>query len=117
MATRKTGRVFVMTYEVFALDVWGNAQDGFTVNDRFRAGSIEVEVDEIEISPGRTHITPTNKDIVETLIDDGYLKQHVSASMIEFNGVSDETLYLESTSDGEPLFQLEWVSTVENMNP
>lgn len=27
-------------WEVWALDVWGNEEDGYTVNDRRRAGSI-----------------------------------------------------------------------------
>ena len=34
----------VKTYEVWAYDVWGNAEDGFDVNDRSRIDTITISV-------------------------------------------------------------------------
>ena len=67
------------TYEVLSLDVWGNASDGYEVNDQHRAGQV--------------YIQPTEDDlgIVLALIRDGFLNEEAES---HFNAgglsVSDE---------------------------
>ena len=44
--TIPTGRRLRQFYDVIALDVWGNYEDGYTINDERRVGGLIVPVDE-----------------------------------------------------------------------
>jgi hypothetical protein len=125
MAERKTGKQYTITYIVWCLDVVGgppedpdddNEDWGYEVNDRRRCGEIEVEADETEYNVGTAHAFvshhPTDEAIVQSLIDNGLFKSSVTPDMVDIDGESDEVLDLESTKDGEPLFQLEFESSV-----
>jgi len=149
MATRLTGRKFIVRYTVWCLDVLGHGPDecssayncpcvgtdddgeeihdpdefnhgecdvGFEVNDRNRCGEIEVEVDEEEYNAGTpqafTGHSPDDDDIVQSLINAGLLKPNVTSKDVEIDGDSDEHLAVDDASDGRPLFQLEYESSV-----
>ena len=49
------------TYKVCTLDVWGNSEDGFDVNDQFAAGSIELSAE------------MSDSEILQKLADEGFL--------------------------------------------
>jgi hypothetical protein len=36
-------KTLTIKYDVFTYDVWGNARDGWDVNDRYRQGSVSIE--------------------------------------------------------------------------
>jgi hypothetical protein len=62
------------------------------VNDRYRCGAIEVNGSD-------------DKTIVQALIDAAYLKPD-ALDCIDIDG-DEDTLFLEDSQTGEPVFQLE----------
>jgi len=94
----------------------GECDAEYTVNNMHRCGSIEVEADEVEYNIGSSHAftshAPDDDAIVQALIDNGHFKPSVKPNDVEFEGEWDATLFLESTKDGEPLFHLEYESSI-----
>jgi len=94
----------------------GECDAEYTVNNMHRCGSIEVEAAETEYNVGTSHAFtshhPEDADLVQALIDSGHFKPTVTPDMVEIEGESDGTLYLESSKDGEPLFHLEFEHAV-----
>lgn len=81
-----------LTYTVWSLDVWGNAEDGYDINDRCKVGS--VELDESLESAG----------VLAALSEAGY----VHAALCVVSDDSDEfNLYIESAHTSRPLLTLE----------
>ena len=87
----KRGRVFVK-YDVWSLDVWGNARDGFEVNDRQRCGSIMVS------------ILAEDKDVIRAL-----KRADLLSRRCHFNSFRVDDTGIESAKTGEPIYQLERV--------
>lgn len=95
-------------YKVWTLDVWGNAEDGFDVNDRREAGVISVKTDRHNKS-GSWDIS--NKAIVRALVEGNYLRSgHINdiTREIDIDGEDDGVLNVDDNGTGEPLFQLEY---------
>jgi hypothetical protein len=65
---RRSGRT--EKYEVRSLDVWGNARDGFEVNNSFRAGHVEVP----------PHAS--DRDFLRALRDGGFLSAASSGGVV-----------------------------------
>ena len=89
-----------MRIKVFSLDVWGNADEGFEINDLWSAGTIECD-DPYD-----------DKAIVDALIDAGYLRDAARGRVrVEYDGNAlDETRTpVEDAETGEPLYLLEGV--------
>lgn len=105
------------TYTLWSLDVWGNAEEGFEVNDRSawsRDFVIEHEGD-----------APTDAEVLRALFNAGYLnefvphrrtKNRVTADVIETHIAANDQLSGESTllkgfieSEGIPANVGEWV--------
>lgn len=83
----------LVTYNVHPLDVWGNARDGWQVNDIYPSdGTIEVPED------------ATNKEIVTALKKEGLIKPNIHASSIEIDGEVGYTMNLEYR--GKPAYEL-----------
>jgi predicted RNA binding protein YcfA (HicA-like mRNA interferase family) len=81
-------------WSIYSLDVWGNEEDGFEVNNRQRAG-------DIEILDGAS-----DEDIIKTLKQEGFLKAKVKASQIHIDG-DDYAMNVDDAETGEPIYQLE----------
>jgi hypothetical protein len=98
-------------YKVYSLDVWGNARDGYEVNDRCGIGEIEIWVAPKALgwnteTMGTVYgFDPTDKQIKSALVYAGYLS-HLAE--IEIDGESDYALSVDNAI-GCPLFQLERV--------
>lgn len=90
----------MLTYTVLSLDVWGNEEDGFEVNDRCRVGTIDLDE------------SLNSDDVLRELDGAGY----VHASLCEVNdAIGDEyTLHIDSAQNGRPLLQLELQEEVES---
>ena len=72
-------------YNLYTYDVWGNARDGFEVNDRF------LDTRGIEI-PEKIVRSP-NKALIQELKRQGFIKKRLHASSLEIEGEGDFTLY------------------------
>lgn len=78
-------------------DVWGNATDGYDVNDSMHVGEIYLEEDF------------DTQDVLEAMVEAGYLNE----DLLERDNALDikiewETyIEIDDASDGKPLFSLE----------
>lgn len=113
LAIAKHGYVI---YDVFSLDVWGNAEDGFEVNNRFRLNT-PIGGD-ITIDPLPS--TATDEEIIERLIDADYLEARArgegGSPAVEVDAPGDgDFLEINSAEDGMPIFQLERQETLNQI--
>jgi len=95
----------------------GECDAEYTVNNSYDCGSIEVEADEEEYTGARgmqifAQQNPEYDDIVRALVDGGFLKPNVKPNDVTIDGESDGLLMIDDATDGEPLFQLNWESSV-----
>lgn len=102
----------IAKYDVWSLDVWGNDEDGYFVNDRvcFRRAVGFPTTHKVynEGTPQEfSEDWPTDEQIVETLIDIGFLREGVSSSALTIDG--DMEFSVDIDEDGYPLCQLEFV--------
>lgn len=112
-------------YRVVSLDVWGHGPEdhdkydcegeceGYTVNDAHYCGEIEVETETTIYNVGSPQEfaceAPTDAAILKVLIEGQYLTPDCTEDVIEIDGESDYTLYLNRKEDGRPLLQIERV--------
>jgi hypothetical protein len=80
-------------WDVYGLDVWGNEEDGFEVNDSWKIGSVRLGED------------PTDEEITSALIGNGYLKSRVTADQLDIDG-DDMSLFVSDIDTGEPVFNM-----------
>lgn len=84
-----------MRYEVHCLDVWGNAEDGYYVNDVYPSCA------EIELPEGYT-----DADMLRALRVDVLDDSKPDAFYEIEGGAEDETQYVNRACDGRPLLEL-----------
>ena len=84
----------MQTYHLIDLDVWGNEDDGFEVNNMRTTGC------EIELDPD------DDAAILEALIKRGYLAPNATLDMVEIDGADSTLLTISDASNGCPLWQL-----------
>jgi hypothetical protein len=77
-------------FRVWSLDVWGNDEDGYTVNDRREVGKISVSNTE-------------NRTLFRALVNRDFLRP---GAKVEFDG-DDEFISVDYANNGEPVLQLE----------
>lgn len=109
MKTQKT-----VKYDVWGLDVWGNEQDGFDVNDRScYQRDVEFPTTHKVYNEGTpqefSDDWPIDQQIIDTLIDIGFLKSNVVVDDILIDGEFEFCLYVEDAENGFPICQLEFV--------
>lgn len=83
----------LVPYQVWTYDVWGNAKDGYVVNDRFEKGIVELPRE------------PSTEEILRGLRREGYVDKRVSRRLLEIDGEPDYTFYL--SYKGRPELELE----------
>ena len=81
-------------WRVWSYDVWGNAREGFEVNDRFEIDKVYIDDSIIE-----------NKKKLATLIRKVFGLKKIQLS---FDG-DDRTIYIEASRDGYPIGEMELV--------
>jgi hypothetical protein len=82
------------TWEIWTYDVWGNAQDGWEVNDRFcqqRAAEMPTDADDATI--------------LRTLKEWGILKKTTQLRHLEIDG-DDGLITVNQAKDGYPLCEM-----------
>lgn len=87
------GKIF-HRYKVYSLDVWGNAHDGFEVNNRQRCGSIYIP-DSLD-----------DKDIIRALKNLNLLNKKCRFASFRIDGDS-HSLMVDAARNNEPIYQLE----------
>lgn len=104
----------MVKYDVWSLDVWGNEEDRFEVNDRScylreaefpTTHEIYNQGTEQEFSDD----WPTDAQILETLQEIGFLAEKCTLDDIDIDGESEYSLYISEERNGFPLCQLERV--------
>jgi len=101
-------------YNVWSLDVWGNSQDGYDVNDRSCfPGAVEFPTTHEVYNEGTEHEFsddwPSDIQILETLQEIGFFNDSCTLDKIDIEGESEFNLYIDSSRDGYPVCQLEHV--------
>jgi len=106
--------MIIRKYNVWSLDVWGNDEDGFTINDRncFRR-NVEFPTYPQGYNRGTDREFwahwPSDKQIVQKLIDIGFLKNGVTIDDLDIDGEYEFCLYIDDSKNGFPICQLEYV--------
>ena len=108
--TIETKNVRESLWAVWTYDVWGNATDGYEVNDRYCVASTHpIDEHETIYNPGTTHEfscwSPTFEDILDAL---GFV--NVSPFQIVTDG-DDDVIYVESSFGNRPLGELHRVNS------
>lgn len=83
------------TYNIYTYDVWGNEEDGFDVNDRFKLGTLELSDADVN----------SDSRLANRLKENGFVKETTTTSDLEIDG-DKYTLYVNEASNGYPLFEL-----------
>jgi hypothetical protein len=91
-------------YQVWGLDVWGNEEDGWQVNDRWRMGAVSVRTDRQSKSGTWS---PSNRVIVTALGRGDYLDPE-EPSLLDIDGDDDGILFVDDATTGKPVLQLEY---------
>ena len=99
MAARRKSRAFTV-YNVHGLDVWGNAREGFWVNDVYPSQG------KVTIYDGAT-----DKEIVQSLKREGFIDPKIRFSSVRIDGEPGYDLYIEETRTGRGVYELRPVST------
>lgn len=85
------------TWDVISLDVWGNPDDGFEINDMHKAGTVQLQAE------------PTKEQIVRAMKRENWLKKGVRSARIAIDDFGDDEypqIALEDSRTGEPIFHL-----------
>lgn len=80
-------------YELYSYDVWGNEEEGYSVNDTFKRGIIELENDD-------------DGEIIRELKSMGFLASSAETINFEIEGESDYTIYINGKNDNYPYCEL-----------
>lgn len=104
----------IVRYDVWSLDVWGNEQDGFQVNDRSCfARDVEFKTHPRGYNRGTdgefwSH-WPSDLQVLNRLKEIGFMKDHITLDDILIDGEYEYSLYIEDSETTEPICQLEFV--------
>ena len=104
----------MVKYNVWSLDIWGNETDGYEMNDRscFQR-DVEFPTTHKIYNQGTpqefSDDWPTDQQILNKLIEIGYLNNNVSLADLEIDGDPNYSKYVDESKDGKPLCQLEYV--------
>ena len=83
------------TYTVHGLDVWGNAREGFDVND---------------VYPSRGRVTipddTTDAEVVQALKREGFIDSRIRFNSVSVDGESGYSLYIGESRTGKPVYEL-----------
>lgn len=94
MAARRKTRHSTI-YSVHGLDVWGNAREGFEVNDVYPSrGKVAIYDD------------ATYSEVVQALKKEGFIDPKVRFKSVTVDGETGFTLYIGEARTGKPVYEL-----------
>lgn len=98
MAARRKRRPFTV-YTVHGLDVWGNAREGFEVNDVYPSqGTVTIYDD------------ATTMEIVQSLKREGFIDPKIRFASVDVDGEPGYSLYIGEARTGKPVYELRSVT-------
>lgn len=86
----------IKKYEVWEYDVWGNARDGFEVNDRSRINTVTINV------KGKTFNKGTNQEFTTFEPTDLQLARALNIRNCAFDNTGDGVIYVENKGNNRP---------------
>ena len=98
MATRRlVGRSnrTATEYTVHGLDVWGNAKDGYQVNDVYPSQGRVIIFDDA-----------SDAEIVSAMKKEGFIDKRVRTKSVRIDGEPGYDLYLEESRSHKPVYEL-----------
>lgn len=88
------------TFRIWTYDVWGNARDGFYVNDRYKHGTVTIRCKAETFNAGTAHefttFDPTDRQ----------LSRAANVTGAEWEGNGDGVYYATAKRNGRPLGEL-----------
>lgn len=94
----------ILTYEVCRYDVWGNARDGWDVNDVWRTG------EKIHVTCKRErHNAGTAQEFSTYVPTDRQLNRALGARGLVWDGETEHTLFATHSRSGKPVGELRFV--------
>lgn len=84
-------------YNVYSLDVWGNEEDGYEVNDRSFIGTIEL------------YNEFTDQDVIQALLEADILNSF-SGKVVDMFDIQSEEGHIDIDYKDKPLLELEEVA-------
>lgn len=86
-------------FRLWTYDVWGNARDGFYVNDRYSHGTVAIRCKREVFNAGTPHEFETYEPT------DRQLSRAAGFSRVSWDG-QDGVFYAESSRNGRPVGEL-----------
>lgn len=82
------------TWKVHSLDVWGNAKDGYDVNNEFSAGTVEIPEG------------ATDEELLK-IFKGEFLDKHLTLRTVEFDNPGSESFFaIKQRKDGKPVYHV-----------
>lgn len=109
---KKRPKSLVRVYRLYTYDVWGNAKDGYEVNDVFEQGKVQIRCKLKVFNEGTAH------EFFDYDPTDAQLSFAVKPTKpVTWDGENEYTLRAERTSDGYPVCELRFEGFVPYRNP
>ena len=89
---------FIQSFPVLSIDAWSDPEGGWTWNQWFDVGRIEVDIEK------------SDQDLIQSMIDAGYLKP-ASIGLAEVHDDGFNVVF-SNKETGEPVFAIEYGSTI-----
>ncbi len=103
-ATSKPAGSLPTRWTLRTYDVWGNAKDGYEVNDSYSAGELEIRIPRTRYNVG------TPQEFISAFPSDRQIKRAFSVTCrIETDG-DDLTVYVNRKRDGYPIGEMHCTS-------
>jgi hypothetical protein len=100
------------TWNLRTYDVWGNAKDGYDINNTFSAGSVELRIPQTKYNVG------TPQEFISAYPTDRQIKRTFGVSCrigISTDG-DDLTIYVNRTRDGYPIGEM-YCTSHQSLSP
>ena len=93
------------TWELRSYDVWGNAKDGYDVNDSFPQGSVDIRLDVQFNNAGTEH------EFISASPSDSQIRRAMGLGRYRIDTLGDDlTIYVNRARDGYPLGEMHCTS-------
>lgn len=103
--TPRNGKFINTTWEIAHYDVWGNARDGYDVNDVYRAGEVHIRL-RVE-----TYNAGTPQEFLSASPTDSQIRRALSLRRFKIETDGDDlVIYVNRARDGYPCGELRCVS-------
>lgn len=99
------------TWELRTYDVWGNATDGYEVNDSFRSGEVTIRC-KVEVNNAGTP-----QEFLSASPSDSQIRRALSLRRFKLETDGDDlTIYVNRARDGYPLGEL-YCTSHDSLSP